>query len=162
MNELIFVQKTQQAQRAPIENLETHVSENKEYRKELPIYNDIEQKSASNMSNALNSITGNYASAQPKKQTQGISPYHLQNQQKEHQYTTESYYSNNYPSTKSSKIPVSTKQTFYNLPEAREKAEYKLRQTGQPGEGIAKKPTTPSSYIRPPGSNMVSSGSRGV
>lgn len=131
--------------------------------KPSPYMQNLGQTSASNMSSALSSITQNYASAQPK--TQITSQTHLQNQPQG--YGGESYYSStNYTSAKSprSNVAPTTKQTFFKMPESKEKLDTKKPLGGiGGGDGVKKyaTPSTTTSNTKLPGSNLPSTGSRG-
>ncbi len=133
---------------------------------------NIGQTSASNMASALSSITGGYSSAQPRTQQQQInSQPQLQNPPQSN-YGEAYYSSTNYSSAKSPKANVGgvqptniSKQTFFKMPDTKERLEAKARLTGgltNEGTGL-KKFTTPvtTSSSKLPSSNMPSS-SKGV
>jgi len=132
---------------------------------------NLGQTSASNMSSALSSITGGYSSAQPRTQQQQISSQPQLQNPPQSNYGEAYYSSTNYSSAKSPKANVGvnptniSKQTFFKMPDTKERLEAKARLTGgltNESTGL-KKFTTPvtTSSSKLPSSNMPSS-SKGV
>lgn len=123
--------------------------------------------SARNISSALSSITAGYNSAQPRiQQPQLASHPQLQNPPPSGAYPGEAYYSNaNYTSAKSPKSTVSSKQTFFKMPDTKERLEAKARLTGgfgnNEGTGLKKFASPNIAISKFPQSNMPT-GSKGV
>jgi len=125
---------------------------------------NLGQTSASNISSALSSITGGYSSAQPRTQQQQMSSQPQLHHPPQSAYG-EAYYSNtNYSSAKSPKSNVTSKQTFFKMPDMKERLESKVKLgLGTEGTGLKKftSPNMTTSSSKLPGSNMPT-GSRGV
>jgi len=134
---------------------------------------NLGQTSASNISSALSSITGGYSSAQPRTQQQQqqqqiSSQPQLHHPPQSNAYGGEAYYSStNYTSAKSPKSTVTTsnvtsKQTFFKMPDMKERLESKVK-LGVGTEGVKKftSPNMTTSSSKLPGSNMPT-GSKGV
>jgi len=155
------------------DNLETQASDNSNLgnysngSNSTHYMQNLGQTSASNMSSALSSITGGYSSAQPRTQQQQISSQPQLQNPPQSNYGEAYYSSTNYSSAKSPKANVGvnptniSKQTFFKMPDTKERLEAKARLTGglaNEGTGL-KKFTTPvtTSSSKLPSSNMPSS-----
>jgi len=171
-------QKTQQqGTRPPIENLETQVVDNSNQAsnyggngtQSTHYLQNLGQTSATNISSALSSITSGYSSAQPRTQQQQqqqqiASQPQLHNPPPSNAYGEAYYSSTNYSSAKSPKSTVASKQTFFKMPDPKERLDLKPKVgLGTESTGLKKftSPNMTTSSSKLPASNMPT-GSKGV